>query len=294
MNRLMAQRELMKGMVRNNAMPREAAERILAAERKGEDRPRLEAVEGEDGPEIRIYDYIDSWGGWWGVSASEVIDMLPDGAPSVTVRINSPGGEVTEGIAIHNVLADHSADITIIVDGMAASIASVIAMAGDRIVMNRGAEMMIHEAWGFVIGEADEMRRYAEILDKATRTAAEFYAARSGGDVAEFLEAMAAETWYSAQEAVDAGLADERVALKSKPSDDDGAQNLWDRSIFASVPRVEPDGADTPGANAPDPTSDGAPDSDEAAAMAAAEQERQRAEQVVAEGDLAFASSFLG
>src|SRR5690606_8034659 len=103
----------------------------------------------------------------------------------------------------------HQAHVTVIVDSLAASIASVIAMAGDRVVMAKNATMMIHDGHGLSIGNAADMREMADLLDKVSDNIASVYAERAGGDVAEWRERMRAETWYSADEAVSAGLADE-------------------------------------------------------------------------------------
>lgn len=156
--------------------------------------------------EVRIYDEIDPF---WGVSADEFASQIADlDVDNLTVRLNSPGGIAYDGVAIYNSLKDHPAAVTIVVDGLAASAASVIAMAGDMIVMNPHSEMMIHNARGLVIGGADDMRSYADHLQRLNDNMASLYAERAGGDVADWQDAMNAETWYSPQEAVDAGLAD--------------------------------------------------------------------------------------
>lgn len=117
-----------------------------------------------------------------------------------------------------NVLRDHSADVTVIVDGLAASAASIIAMAGDTVVMGRGAQLMIHDAASFGFGNAAELRKAALVLDSISDSMAAVYAERAGGTTAAWREVMAEETWYGAEEAVEAGLADEIRAIKA---DDD-------------------------------------------------------------------------
>lgn len=160
----------------------------------------------ETAAEVRIYDEIDPI---WGVSAEEFASQIADlEVDNLTVRLNSPGGLAYDGIAIFNALKDHPAQINVIVDGLAASAASVIAMAGDTITMNPHSEMMIHNARGLVIGGADDMRSYADHLQRLNDNMASLYAERAGGDTADWQDAMNAETWYSPQEAVDAGLAD--------------------------------------------------------------------------------------
>src|SRR5690606_4620718 len=127
------------------------------------------------------------------------------------VKINSPGGDVFDGIAIYNMLADYNGPVTVTVDGLAASAASFIAMAGSTVQMNRAAQMMIHDASGFAFGNAADMRAMAALRAQVSDTAAGIYAARTGRPVDELRDAMLTETWYTAQAAVDAGLADEMI-----------------------------------------------------------------------------------
>lgn len=186
----------------------------------------------DDVTEILIYDEIgDSW--WGGVSAKEFAkDLKAIDSAAINVRLNSPGGDVHDGIAILNALRAHSAKITVIVDGLAASAASFIAMGGDEVVMGRNSEMMIHDAWSFCAGNAADMQKKAADLDRASDNIASIYAEKSGGTSEDWREVMRAETWYSAQEAVDAGLAD-RVDAKAASGDGDAAQkNAFDLSIF--------------------------------------------------------------
>jgi ATP-dependent protease ClpP protease subunit len=172
-------------------------------------------VENDTTPEIWVYDYIDSWGGDWGVSAADVIDALASigDVPALNLRINSPGGDYFEGVAIYNALVRHTASVTVHVDALAASAASVIAMSGDRIIMGQGAQMMIHEARSSIFGAtAAEMLGAAAMLEQTNSDIAGFYAQRAGGDVEQWRAAVAAETWYTATQAVEAGLADEIAA----------------------------------------------------------------------------------
>lgn len=181
-----------------------------------------------DTAEVSIYDEI----GFFGTTASEFVDELKAiTAPNINLRLNTPGGEVFDGIAIHNALREHVARVTVQVDALAASIGSVIAMAGDRVVMGRGAQMMIHDALGLTIGNAQDHREMVDLLDKASDNIAGFYAARAGGDVATWRERMQAETWYTADEAVTAGLADETVDKPADPAPSPTAAS-WDLSIF--------------------------------------------------------------
>jgi ATP-dependent protease ClpP protease subunit len=186
-----------------------ARDRYVAAFRTTSSRPRLEVVNKADsGPaELRIYEAI---GGWFGITATDVAEALDDIAPDrdLVVRINSPGGDVFDGTAIYNLLRSRAGQVDVMVDGLAASAASFIAQAGDTITMNRGTQMMIHDAIGFTIGNAADHREQVALLDRISDEIAGIYAARAGSTVAEWRERMLATTWYSAAEAVEAGLAD--------------------------------------------------------------------------------------
>jgi ATP-dependent Clp protease, protease subunit len=158
------------------------------------------------GAEIVIYDEI----GAFGIPAKAFLDELKalEPVPELTIRINSPGGSVFDGVAIYNALKRHEAAITVWIDGIAASIASMIAMAGDEIVMPENAMLMIHDPSGLVMGTAADMRATAEALDKMKAGMVAAYRDKSGRDDAEIEALMAAETWLSAQEALELGLAD--------------------------------------------------------------------------------------
>ncbi|GAA4648717.1 hypothetical protein GCM10023116_09880 [Kistimonas scapharcae] len=156
--------------------------------------------------ELMIYDVI---GDWAGLSARQLVDTLKTiDIDAITVRINSPGGSVFDGIAIYNALRYHPANITVRIEGLAASIASVIAMAGDTVQMAENALFMIHNPFGWVSGEADDLRRTAGMLDKARDSIAMTYSERCGLPVAEIVTLMAEETWFTAAEAKEKGLID--------------------------------------------------------------------------------------
>ncbi|MGX1598595.1 head maturation protease, ClpP-related [Dietzia maris] len=146
----------------------------------------------------------------WEVVASDIASRLGEiDASELTVRINSPGGDAFEGLAIMNALRHHPAHVTVIVEGLAASAASVIAVGGgDRVVMRPGSELMVHNAWQFTAGGAEDLVKAADNLSRLSGTIAEIYAEKSGTDVEQWKTAMSAETWFSADEAVQAGLAD--------------------------------------------------------------------------------------
>jgi len=173
---------------------------------------RIEA-KADDRAEILIYDEIgaDPWTGT-GIGADDFVrDLRAIKAPHIDVRINSVGGSVFDGNAIYNALARHPAHIDVYIDGIAASIASVIAMAGERIHIAANAFIMIHNPQGMVWGEAADMRKMADTLDTIRGWLIGTYARRTG-QPAEKIEAwMDAETWFDAEEAVEFGFADEIV-----------------------------------------------------------------------------------
>lgn len=162
-----------------------------------------------DKVKIQIYDDIGK-GGWFfdEISAQSIIDQIEGLSVSqIDVHINSGGGDVFEGVAIYNYLKNHSAKVIVHVDGLAASIASIIAMAGDKIIMGEGAFMMIHDPLTGVIGNAEQMRKTADILDNVGGSMAGVYATKTGNSVEKIRELMLAETWLNAKEAVDLGFA---------------------------------------------------------------------------------------
>jgi ATP-dependent Clp endopeptidase proteolytic subunit ClpP len=158
------------------------------------------------GAEIAIYDEI----GAFGIPAKAFLDELKALPPraDLTLRINSPGGSVFDGVAIYNALKRHEGRVTVLVDGLAASIASMIAMAGDEVVMPANAMLMLHDPSGLVMGAAGDMRSMADALDKMKAGMVGAYRAKSGLDHAEIEALMQAETWLTAEEAVELGLAD--------------------------------------------------------------------------------------
>jgi len=157
------------------------------------------------GAEVLIYDEI----GAYGVTAKGFLaelGALPDGVP-IDLRLNSPGGSVFDAVAIFNALQRHEGTITVWIDGIAASAASYIAMAGDEIVMPENAFLMIHDPSGLVMGTAEDMREMADTMDKIAGSMIRGYAARSGRSEEEIAALMTAETWFDAQDALAAGLA---------------------------------------------------------------------------------------
>lgn len=189
----------------------------------------------EDAPDeadIYIYDEI----GFWGTTAAQFVREIKDlDVSNITLHLNSPGGEVFDGTAIYNSLVSHRARVRVLVDGLAASAASFIAQAGDEIVMGQGSMMMIHDASGMSWGNADETRGVADLLDKISDNIASIYSANAGGTASEWREIMKLEAWYTAEEAVEVGLA----TSVSKKAVQKSPENQWNLSVFNHAGRSQ-------------------------------------------------------
>jgi ATP-dependent protease ClpP protease subunit len=220
--------------VKLSSLTRKGVPRSALAKSRARPWWRIENAATGDTADIYLFDEIS----WFGVTARDVIDELRAlEAEKITLHINSPGGDVFDGIAIYQALRAHPAEITTRVEGLAASIATVIAMAGDRIVMAKHSTMMIHDPWGFTIGNAEDHEKQAAVLNQLGDEIASIYAeqadtgTRHDQQVAKWRAKMRAETWYTDQQAVDDGLADE-VDEGTAAS----AKNRFDLSVFRNVP----------------------------------------------------------
>lgn len=186
--------------------------------------------------ELWIYDVIGE--GWFeeGVTAAKVRDDLAEFSADedLLVRINSPGGDVFEAAAIVSLLDEWKGALTVKVDGVAASAASYIATVGERVMMSSGAMLMIHNPWTIVGGEASELRHQADLLDKIAENLAGAYARRSGKKAEEIQGAMDAETWFTPEEAIAFGLADEVDDSKAK------AFAIPEELGYKNAPKPEP------------------------------------------------------
>ena len=194
--------------------------------------------------ELLVYDSIGEsfWGG--GVTAEAVKQKLNEAGDvsKITLRINSPGGDVFEASAIYSLLTQHKATVECYVDGLAASAAFTVAMAGDEIHIGESAMMMLHNAWGMCMGYSTDMQATAELLDKISTTMRDIYSSKSGMKADNVQTLMDAETWMTAEEAVEYGFADDVVTRD--PADDDEAQALaasYDLSKFKRNPRADKD-----------------------------------------------------
>lgn len=155
--------------------------------------------------ELMIYDEI----GYWGVTATNFVQALQDIKGDFTLHINSPGGDVFDALAIYNAIRAHDGVVTAQIDGLAASAASFICMACDTIVASDSCMMMIHDAIGMAMGNASDMQKMCEVLDKSSQQIAAIYAKHCGNTADYWRGLMKDESWFTANEAVDCGLADE-------------------------------------------------------------------------------------
>jgi len=209
----------------------------------------VRAEAGSDSAEIFIYDQIGY--DWWdgsGVTATKFVEELNALSVSkIDLRLNSPGGLVFDGVTIANAIARHPADVTVHIDGLAASIASVIAIAGNHVRMADNALFMIHNPATGIWGEARDLRKEADVLDQIRDSLIVSYKAKTGMSEEDLIAAMDAETWYSAAKALEAGFVDEltpSVPIKA----------TFDLSRFRNAPK--PEGTQPAAAPVPAATSD--------------------------------------
>jgi ATP-dependent Clp protease protease subunit len=205
-----------------------ARNRLLALLAANSSKPkRFEVVRNEATPDeasIYLYDVIDPF---WGVSAKQFVKELNAlTAPVIHLHINSPGGDVFDGRAMATAIAQHKSKVIAHIDGLAASAASYVAIAAKEVVMAEGSFLMIHNAWTIAFGNKDDLTATAGILEKIDESLVDTYHARTGAAKDQIKEWMNAETWFTAQEAVDEGFADS-VAAGSQ-----GAKDAWDLTMY--------------------------------------------------------------
>lgn len=191
---------------------------------------------------LYVYKFIGS--SWWeeGVSAEAVRDALASmkGVKKLNIYINSEGGDVFDGKAIYTQLKRFDAEKTVYIDGIAASAASFIAMAGDKVIISPIGTMMIHDAWSFAMGNAGDMRATADLLDMLSDDIAKTYAAKTGRTAEDFRSLMLAETWLNAEESVKEGLADSiGVTTDDEEADTSTAEDRVAKSFNTTHGRIE-------------------------------------------------------
>lgn len=191
------------------------------------------AEKTESGNVIWLYDVIDPW---YGVSAAQVGRALEGfGGADVELRLNSPGGDVFEGRAIQTRLKQYAGNVNVIVDGIAASAATTVALGGDKRTMADGAFFMIHNSWTLAYGNRNEFRKVADLLEKIDGEIGKDYAVATGKSREEIQKWMDDETWFTAVEAKEQGFihdiftGDNAVAAKNR--------NTWNLSAYANVPK---------------------------------------------------------
>lgn len=180
----------------------------------------------DDVADVYIYDEIS----WWGVEAELFVkDLNAIDAKTIRVHLNTPGGSVFDGIAIYNALKQHKAIIETYVEGLAASTGSIVALAGDTIYMAENAFFMIHHPWVMMMGNAEELRKEADVLDKISSVMISTYMKVSGQSEDQIKQWLDDETWFTAQEAKDAGFI-------SEITDGVDEQASYNVNIYDNVP----------------------------------------------------------
>ena len=157
-----------------------------------------------------------------GISADDFIDVLAEHAgQDVTIHLNSEGGSVTDGLSMFNAIVNHDGKVTVHIDALAASIATVIAVAADRVMMNSTGKFMIHRCWTAAVGNCKDFRSMADVMDLLDKDIAASYSEKTGGSQEEMLALMDAETWMDAETALQAGFIDEIVEVKARSKSKD-------------------------------------------------------------------------
>lgn len=198
--------------------------------------PSIRADVAGDVAHVYVYDVIDSY---WGASASALIEALAaaDGKP-VHMHVNSPGGDVFEARAMVSAVRAHQArggSVVAYIDGLAASAATYLALAGDSVHIAEGGMFMVHNAWTFAYGNKAELRSTADLLDKIDGTIAADYARKTGAKAEQITEWMDAETWFTADEALAAGFVD---SVTRPAESDDAKAARWNLAAYANAPKT--------------------------------------------------------
>lgn len=189
-------------------------------------KPEIQAADSDDESTINIYDIVGE--DWWtgqGMTAKVVSSVLrKNKGKAITVNINSPGGDFFEGLAIYNLLKEHDGEINVRIVGMAASAASLIAMAGDTIKIAEAGFIMIHNVWTVCVGNKDDMRECMDTLTKFDESCLVIYGKKTGMDDEEIESMMAAETWIGGAEAVEKGFATQFLDSDELDTDEESSK----------------------------------------------------------------------
>lgn len=185
----------------------------------------------DDEATLYVYDVIDDW---WGINAESFVTAVNDlKVKTLNVRINSPGGDVFSARAMQTALRQHPANVVVHIDGLAASAATFLAMAAREVRISAGAFFMIHNGWTFLFGNADELRKEANLLDAVDDSIANDYVSRTGLNKDVVITMMAEETWLSANDAVKHGFADQVINVVA---DNDVENRTFDLSAYRHPP----------------------------------------------------------
>lgn len=203
----------------------------LLADNRG--KGMFKAEQNGDEATIYLYDVIVSDDFWGGVSALTFAkELAATKTPVINLRINSPGGDVFAARAMESAIREHSSTIVAHIDGEAASAATYVAIAADKVKISESGFFMVHKAWSIALGNADDMLQMAALLEKVDETLVTTYANHTGKTADEIRQWMAAETWFTAQEALDAGFVDEITAAPVRN------QHRWDLSAYSRAPKL--------------------------------------------------------
>jgi ATP-dependent Clp protease protease subunit len=194
--------------------------------------PAIRSEAQDDGTHIYVYDVIDSY---WGASANALVSALADaGGQAVHLHINSPGGDVFEARAMAAAIVGYSGEVIAHIDGVAASAATYLALSANEVRMTDGGLFMVHNSWTLAMGNASELLSTAALLEKIDGTIAADYAQKTGASAEQVKAWMDAETWFTAQEAQDAGFID-----AIDPNTKGSKKAHWNLSAYANAPKAE-------------------------------------------------------
>lgn len=192
---------------------------------------QIRAMDEDDAVEVMVYDAI----GWWGITSAEFrTELNAISASEIHLRLDCPGGDVFMARAMKIALEQHSAKVIVHIDGVAASAASYLMLAGDEIEIAQGAQIMIHNAAGWTVGDKRAHNKTFDLLEKIDGGIRRDYAKKTGEPEASFEEMMDDETWFEADEALEIGLVD------SVFEKDGGANDRFDLTIYDNAPKKTP------------------------------------------------------
>lgn len=202
--------------------------------REKSDLPAVRMEATDDAAHLYVYDVIDPY---WGASAVDLIEALTKiGDRDVTMHINSPGGDVFESLAMAAAISAHKGKVTAVVEGMAASAATRLALAASEVHMTDGSLFMVHNSWTMAWGNKEELRKTADLLDKVDDGIVGDYARKTGATADQVRQWMNDETWFTASEAKEAGFVDQ-VLVSTQSSK--AQASAWNLSAYANAPKID-------------------------------------------------------